>query len=301
MSGLTLVGLGSMGAAIGHAFLKAGIKLTVWNRTTTRPAVQELIEAGALFEPDLPTALATSPTTLFCVLSYENIDNLLNQLKKTGAENVLHNKTIINLTNGTPRQARELHENMHQSFNVARYFDGGIMVTPQAVGQPFAIVFISGKDDETSFNDSHAKYVVSQIGAPQYIASDPGAAALYDLALLAGMYGLFAGSFTAMAMMRKQKDHPQIAPPVSKYLTPLLQFMAPHIDQIARAWDDEDWSNQGNPMEMQRIAVSNILQTCEEEGVDGGSLKHFAEIMEKLVHTHGGEGGIAQIGPLMLK
>lgn len=301
MSELTLIGIGSMGAALAHTFLQASVKLTIWNRTSTRPAVRQLVDGGAEFEPELSKAITKSPLIVFCVVSYENIDQLLSELGDPVSSSIFEGKVVLNLGNGTPKQARDMSKKMHKSMQVSKYFDGGIMVTPEAVGSPSAFVFVSGENSESDFDGTVAKQIVSRIGTPHYVGPDPGAAALYDLAALSAMYGLFAGSFTAMAFLRKSPSSAKIEEPVSKFVVPLIQSMAPHLSQIAKKWDDKDWSNGGNPLDMQRIGLGNLLQACKEEGVDGGSLKHFTEIMERGVQEFDSDGGIAQIGPLFLR
>lgn len=303
MTELTLIGLGAMGATIGHAFLKASYKLTVWNRTPTRQALQTIVQAGATFEPSISKAIANSSTIVFCVLSYDNVNELLSQLSDNTC---LSGKTIVNLTNGTPRQARQLSSKVRTDFNdVAAYFDGGIMVPPQLVGHESAFVFVSGEVNESPLQSSPAQSLISVIGRPVYVSPDPGAAALYDLALLAGMYGMFSGSFITMALMKRLQPQQHglggVKEAVGNLLVPLLQFMASHIEMIANNWDTEDWGAHGNAMEMQSIGMSNILKACEEEGVDGGALKYFGGLMDKVVGQVGGDGGLAMVGPLLLK
>src|SRR5919108_373334 len=45
MTDVTLIGLGQMGAALGEAMLKAGQRVTVWNRTAAR--ANSLVHHGA--------------------------------------------------------------------------------------------------------------------------------------------------------------------------------------------------------------------------------------------------------------
>jgi len=312
-SGTTLVGLGNMGAALAHAFLKSGRSITVWNRTSTRPAVAEAIEAGASYEPDLAKAISANSIIVFCVLEYKNIYQGLEPLVASG---LLKGKIIVNLTNGTPRDARDAAKWL-KDHEVAGYFDGGIMVTPQNVGTPISIVLISG-ESEGLLESSGVKSLISAIGAPDYKGEDPGVAAGYDLALLSGMFGMFIGSLTALALIRKQLDRTQhttgangrkkaavtggLAEVVTTYFNPLLTELIPYNELLATDIDNnEQNNNHGNPMEMMRIAMDNIIRGCEEEGVDAESLKYFAGLAEQVVRLHGPDSGLAWVHSLLLK
>jgi hypothetical protein len=312
-SGITLIGLGNMGAALAHAFLKSGRSLTVWNRTSTRPSVAEVIKAGAVYEPDLAKAISANTTIVFCVLEYKNIYQGLEPLVASG---LLKDKVIVNLTNGTPQDARDADKWL-KKHGVASYFDGGIMVTPQNVGTPVSVVLLSGEDEDL-LGKSGVKDLVSTIGLPDYKGEDPGIAAGYDIALLSGMIGMFIGSMTALAMIQKQLDRTKktaganktkettttggLTEVVTTYFNPLLTALIPHNELLAAAIDNNDQdNNHGNPMEMMRVAIHNIIRGCEEEGVDAENLKYFAGLADQVVRLHGPDSGLAWVHSLLLK
>lgn len=156
------------------------------------------------------------------------------------------------------------------------------------------------------------------IGLPDYKGEDAGIAAGYDIALLSGMFGMFIGSLTALAMIRKQIDRTKktsgadgtkkavpdvsLTDVVTTYFNPLLTALIPHNELLAGAIDNNDQdNNHGNPMEMMRIAINNIIRGCEEEGVDADNLRHFAGLTEQVVHLHGPDSGLAWVHSLLLK
>ncbi|KIX03863.1 uncharacterized protein Z518_07416 [Rhinocladiella mackenziei CBS 650.93] len=295
-SHITLVGLGNMGTALAHALVKAGRRVTIWNRAGTRPSVSELVQVGAGYGPELPRAIAGSSTIIFCVLDYNSIHQVMDP---------------VVTSQGT--DAREMDRWMHK-HGAARYFDGGIMVTPQLISTSTSFILCSG-ENEALFNDSDVIDLIIILGRPHYVASDPGAAALYDLSLLAGMFGMFAGSMTAMALMQKQihRDGNRPHSPsgavkftledrVSTLLNPLLNALVPYTLNIAQSITSGRMDeNFGNPMAMVSMAMQNVLRACEEEGVDGGSLKYFADLMKAVVDERGGEVGIGWVSTLLTK
>ena len=127
--------------------------------------------------------------------------------------------------------------------------------------------------------------------APRYMGPDPGAAALYDLALLAGMYGKFASSFTAKALMRHVGGKERLESRVEGLLNPWMGALIPYQAAMAGSVDRGSFEVLGNPVGMQREAMRNILRACEEEGVDGGCLGYFAGFLERVVDKERGGRG----------
>ena len=105
------------------------------------------------------------------------------------AKDVLAGRVVVNLTNGTPAQARELAGRYDSD-----YLDGGIMAVPPTIGTPDAFVFYSGS--RSAFDTNRA--VLDLFGESRYVGDDAGLAALHDIALLSGMYGMFIGSLHAL-------------------------------------------------------------------------------------------------------
>ncbi|EAQ84498.1 hypothetical protein CHGG_08512 [Chaetomium globosum CBS 148.51] len=219
MATITSIGIGNMGAALASALLKSANppQLTIWNRTADRPQVKALITSGATFEPSLTAAIARSTTILICLLDYAAITTALAPLSATTSTTdnndtpgPLTGKTIINLTNGTPTQARAMAATL-TGLGAAAYFDGGIMVTPQLVGTPASFVILSSGGgghgtSQAEFEDGGVAALLQPVGKVEYVAGDDaGAASLYDVAALTAMYGMFMGAFTGIALLGKQK------------------------------------------------------------------------------------------------
>ena len=182
------------------------------------------------------------------------------------------------------------------------------MVTPQLVGTPSSFVILSG-ESEAQYQASSVPALLKPIGAAQYVAADAGAASLYDVAALAGMYGMFMGAFTGIALLKKQKrDEGQGADGVKAktatdgVMVPMLTALVPYVSMLAENVDKEDWMNDmGNPLAMQLAGVKNIMQACEEEGVDGSGLGFLAQLMERAVGEGFGEGGVPVVGKYLFK
>ncbi|KAK4140984.1 come operon protein 4 [Dichotomopilus funicola] len=341
MTTITSIGIGNMGAALATALLNAspnaqtaGNTLTIWNRTPNRPQVTALITAGAHFEPSLPAAIARSSILLLCLFDYDAITAAFS------ASLPLAGKTIINLTNGTPNEARAMEAYMKR-LGAAGYFDGGIMVTPQLVGTPASFVILSSgsgssesgsqqqqqqqqqqQPGEAVVFETEIAPVLKPIGAIQYVSStDAGAASLYDVAALAAMYGMFMGAFTGIALLkrglrrstvqgddedRKGDGNEKLAaakPATDAVTVPLLAALVPYVSLLAAGADKEDWleDDMGNPLAMQAAGMRNILRSCEEEGVDGSGMRFISELMDRAVGEGLGAGAVTAISKYLFK
>ncbi|KAF5708437.1 oxidoreductase [Fusarium mundagurra] len=239
---LTLLGLGNMGSALVQALLKASNKVTIWNRTRDRPQVRAAVEAGAILEADVQGAISRNNTIIICLLDYPSINTSLADIQTPALEG----KTIVNLTNGTPKQAREMAD-WATSHSVKHYFDGAVMAAPQMIGGPQSFFVVSGESPE-AFKPIAS--FLEPLGKPEYLGTAIDAAARYDLAALSSMYGMFSGMFVAMALLKK--GHEKLEPVVSGSLNPFLGALIPYNGLIARSWDDKAWDdNLGSPIGMQ--------------------------------------------------
>lgn len=300
---VALLGLGSMGLSLAKQVLKADeYSLHVWNRTQDRTGISDVAATGAKLCFTATEAVKHSDVVLTCVLDYETVYEILDSLHA----DALKEKVVINLTNCTPKQAREMSSFMKEQYNVRAYFDGAIMATPKMIGTEYAFIFCSGEDESalpTPLSEGQSAHdILSSFGHVDYLGPDPGSAALHDLALLAGMYGMFSGTLTAIALLSKRiTDNtsslsPKISQIISTKLAPLIQSLTPSLVEIAVQTEENEKSAGDHPNSMMYHGMKNILLACREEGVDGGGLVHLMGKFEEVVSQGGGEGGMGLVG-----
>ena len=183
MSEITLLGLGTMGSALAQALLENNFDLTVWNRSPEK--AEALHIKGAAVAESLEAAIEASPRIIICITEYETARKLLDQpaviLK-------MADKTIIQLSTGTPAEVRETCSWFQQ--HGAKYIDGSIMVYPETIGQKSAQILISG--DEDIYRDCQP-YIFSLGGDVRYVGENIGSAAALDLAVLSRLCAITPG------------------------------------------------------------------------------------------------------------
>lgn len=296
---ITFVGIGNMGLALAQTLQNAGHPITIWNRTRDRPQVHKLVELGADFEHDAESAVNRSEgIIIICVLDYDTV------YKALGDVSSFAGKTIVNLTNGSPKQSNAA-ESWFKQRETTQYFDGAVMATPDLVGTPHSLLVYSGESEE---NFNKVKGLLAPLGAAHYESSDSGSASRLDLAALAAMYGMFSGAFVGMALLKRQRnllnngEETKVSPGVSKIMIPFLSAIVPYIERLAKSMDEKAWGDSlGNPLGMQATGLQGILQACKEEGVDGGALESLSNNLQRAVKEQGGDGGIAIAGSYLLQ
>ncbi|MFD7158237.1 NAD(P)-dependent oxidoreductase [Kribbella sp. NPDC059898] len=279
---VTVLGLGAMGTALARAFLAAGHPTTVWNRTPGRSP--ELDALGATRAATAADAAAASPLVVVCLLVDATVRTALDGLDLTG-------RTVVNLTNSTPEQSRATAERLASAG--ASYLDGGIMAVPPMIGTPGAFIFYSGPQDVF---EQH-RPALEVLARPAYVGTDPGLAALYDIALLSGMYGLFGGAQHALALITSANI--PAADFTQQFLLPWLTAMLTSIPNMARQLDNGPVDTADSNLAMQSAAYENLVTTAQKQGVDPSLLTPMGELLRRAVAAgHEDEGLSALVGLL---
>jgi len=278
---VTVLGLGAMGTALAGTLLADGHPTDVWNRTPER--ADGLVAAGARRAAAVADAVAASSLTIACVIDDAAVHELLD-----GAGDALRRRVLVNLTNGTPAQARRVSERA-ADLGVAGYLHGGIMAVPSMIGTPDALVLYSGSRDAFT---AHRR-VLESLGAARYLGADPGLASLYDLALLSGMYGMFAGALHAIALVASERVP---AASLTELLLPWLQAMTSGLPSLAEQVDTGDHSSE-SPLAMQAAALANIVEASRAQGISPELMLSIQRLVERGVAAgHGADDLSSLVG-----
>lgn len=266
---VTVLGLGDMGTALARAWLSAGFSVTVWNRSV-RPA-----PAGAVVAADIAAAVAANRLVVVCLLDDASVRATLDGVDLAGRD-------VVNLTTSTPAEARTLSEWV--AARGGRFLDGGIMAVPSMIGVPGsgAYVFYSGSPE---LHEAHAE-ALSVPARVEYVGADAGFAALYDIALLSGMWGMFAGAAHAFALIGKEDISPvEFAPRLIAYQQAMAGYSYGTAAQLASGdYTDGVESN----LAMMVTTNATLLRTAAEQGVSAELLAPFMALMDRRVAEGGG-------------
>jgi 3-hydroxyisobutyrate dehydrogenase-like beta-hydroxyacid dehydrogenase len=284
MTNTSVLGLGAMGQALAARFLQKGHTVTIWNRTPGKAA--SLVAMSAREEKSAAGAVAASDVTVICVLDYAASSSVIDE-----AASALSGRALVNLTNGTPAQARATAERVARLG--ADYLDGGIMATPPMIGGEHALILYSGA--KAAF-DAHAGSLEA-LGAAKYLGADAGLASLHDLALLSGMYGLFAGFFHASALVDSEGIR------AGSFLSLLGPWMTAMMGELTGYAEKIDSGRHGvnvvSNLGMQAASLDNILTATREQGVATDLLDPMLTLFRKRAGAGFGDEDISGVFELI--
>lgn len=285
-SAVTVLGLGPMGRALAGAFLDAGVRVTVWNRTPGRD--RELLDRGATAAVSPAEAVAASALTVVCVVNYDAADAVLRPDAVTDA---LKGRTVVNLCADTPARAREAAE--WAAAHGIRYLDGAIMSMTTTIGTPEAEVIYSGPED---LYREHLPVLETLGGTHTHLGEDFGRAAAYDIALLDIFWTAMSGYAHALAIARAEGI-------TARELLPHAQgigaIMSPLFEEFARDADDGTYSGELNPITSAVSTMAHIIETSESHGIDASLMRVAEGQARQVVGLGHGTDGITRVTELL--
>ncbi|MFF0199584.1 NAD(P)-dependent oxidoreductase [Streptomyces sp. NPDC005017] len=284
---LTVLGTGAMGSALVRAWLAAGHPVTVWNRTPAR--AEALAAEGASVAGSAAEAVAAGGLVIVCLLDDASVGEALEDTVLTGRD-------LVNLTTGTPAEGRA--RAAWAEARGARFLDAGIMAVPPMIADPAsgAYVFYSGS---AGLFEQHRDTLAVPAGAV-FTGTDPGFAALHDVALLSAMSGMFAGVFHAFALVRRENIAPkEFAPLLEGWLT----AMAGQVHGAAARLESGDHTEGVvSNAAMQAAGNATLLRTAEEQGVSPELLTPYMALMDRLVaEGRGAEDTVGMVDLLAVR
>ncbi|MDI3423096.1 NAD(P)-dependent oxidoreductase [Streptomyces luteolus] len=275
---VSLLGLGAMGSVLASTLLGAGLSVTVWNRTPGRATA--LVAQGARAVDPVREAVAASPVVVACLFDHASVQETLGPVAEE-----LRGRTLVNVTTTTPNESRALAS--WAAEHGIDYLDGAIMAVPAMIGSRDGQIFYSG---------SRAAYdallPTFDLWAPsEFHGADAGRAALVDLAMLSGMYQMFAGFFHGAAMAASAG---MSASEFAARQAPFLSAMTHELAALAKVVDDGDYTVPGQ-QSLEFSDLSHLVRASEEEGVDPAPVAAVQTLISREIAAGHGSEGFARI------
>ncbi|MFE9062178.1 NAD(P)-dependent oxidoreductase [Streptomyces violaceusniger] len=287
-SAVTVLGLGPMGRALAGAFLDAGLRTTVWNRTPGRD--QELIERGAAGARSAEEAVAASELTVVCVVNYDASDAILRREEVTDA---LKERTVVNLTADTPDRARDTSD--WAAGHGVRYLDGAIMTPTTTIGTPAAVFIHSGP---AGLYEEHRPVLDTLGGTHTHLGEEIGRAAAYDIALLDIFWTAMAGYAHALAVARAEGISARELAPFAQGIGAILP---PLFEETAEEVDRGTFSGEGNPITSAVSSMAHIVHTSEAHGIDAGVMRAAEGMARRAIGLGHGTDGFIRVAEVLCR
>jgi 3-hydroxyisobutyrate dehydrogenase-like beta-hydroxyacid dehydrogenase len=277
---VTVLGLGAMGRALAAALLGNGHKTTVWNRTAGRAEGLDATVARSAGE-----AVEASPLVVVCLLNHDTVHQVLDPVGDS-----LAGRTVVNLTNGTPAQAREMASWVGERGG--RFLDGGIMAVPPMIGTPAGLILYSGV--RQAFEEHEP--ALAHLATARYLGEDPGDAARYDLALLSAMYGMFGGFFHGAALVDSAKAS---LPTFAELVAPWINAMTASLPRMAESLASGDHAASFSSVQMQATGYANLIDASRDQGVSTLLVEPMGSLLDRGVAAGLGTGGLSALIELL--
>jgi 3-hydroxyisobutyrate dehydrogenase-like beta-hydroxyacid dehydrogenase len=269
----TFLGLGEMGTVLASA--ARAEDTVVWNRTPQA-------FTGARVAGTVAEAVAGDGVIVACLFDLTSVHDVLDPVVDG-----LAGRTLINLTTTTPNQSRELAG--WAAGHGVTYLDGAIMAVPEMIGGPGAAVFYSG--DATAFEANRP--LLDRWGTATFLGADAGTAALYDMAMLTGMYTMFAGFLHGAAMVVADGGS---AGGFAAMQAPFLAAMTGGLAGLASTVDTGDYTGPGQQsLRFTGTALAALLRASADQGVDMRVLEPVYDLVRRQIDAGYAEHGTARM------
>ncbi|MDT3396556.1 NAD(P)-binding domain-containing protein [Streptomyces sp. B1866] len=277
---VTVLGLGPMGRSLAAAFLRAGHRTTVWNRSPGK--ADALVAQGAVRADTAADAAAASPLVVVCVVDYDAVRAI------TGAAaDALKGRTLVNLTADTPARARET-----AAWAAGRgidYLDGSVMTPVHTVGTPAALVLYSGPHDLFA---AHRPALAALGGTATHLGADPGRAAAYDVALLDVFWTAMSGIVHAFALAATEDIGARELAPYAQGIGGLLPAV---IDTFAQAVDAGEHPGDASSVRSAAAGMEHVVHAAQAHGLDTGVLGAALAVARRAVGEGRGDDGFSSL------
>jgi 3-hydroxyisobutyrate dehydrogenase-like beta-hydroxyacid dehydrogenase len=275
---VSVLGLGAMGTALAEELVRAGHRTTVWNRSPGK--ADGLVGLGATVAATPSDAVTASNVVVVCLFDAASVHEVLDPVVEQ-----LACRTLVNVTTTTPDQSREIAEWAARHGVV--YLDGGIMAVPRMIGKPGSSILYSGSN--AAFDEYRP--LLDLWGASDYFGEDPGLASLYDLALLAGMYTMFAGFVHGAAMVA---DAGVSASDFAKRAAAWQSAMTAYFAASARIIDGGDYTVEGQ-QSLEFSSLHNLIDASAAQGISTEVIQTVQNLIQRQIDAGHGKEGFARI------
>lgn len=256
---VTVIGLGPMGQAMVRAFLAAGTRVTVWNRSSAK--VDAMVELGAERAASVAEALAANEVIVVSLTHYAAMYDVLGQ-----AVDHLPGKVIANLSSDSPENTRKGAAWVRS--HGAQFLSGGFMSVGDNIEHPASYLFYSGPREVF---DAHAE-LLRPLSTQEYLGTDDGLAQVFYQALLVIFHPWMLAYDQALAVIQRSgHDIDQFLPYAQRSAEAFPFFMA----EYAKSAKNGGWGDLA-AFKMMDAGAQHTIDTSEDVGVDA-TLSHTAQ------------------------
>lgn len=242
-----------MGAAIADALHAAGHELIVWNRSPER--MQAYRDRGIACAADVDDVLARCTVIMICIADYAATRELLG----AAASRQLAGRTLVQLSTGTPEEARAL-EHWTEAAG-GSYLDGAILAYPDEIGAA-AQIAVAGNEAEWNGCQSLLGALSNDV---RYLGEAVGAAAALDVAVLSYYVCAHLGLVHGALICESEQVPPEL---LTGVIADSLPSDTEELQKLGAALNRDDFSEPGASLGVYSGVIDRILAQAEDAGIN---------------------------------
>lgn len=271
MSEVTIFGLGLMGLALAQAYQKAGVSITVWNRTIKK--AEALEPENVVVAQTISDAIVASPVLIICV---DDPKSVLTLFGHSQVGRLLDGRTIIQLSTSLPKQVRE--DQKWLAERNADFLYGAIHCGPQYLGTKDGNILISGPSDSYRQVENLLGH---QGGKIAHLGDDIAAVSVLDLAWLSVRFGEFLGMLHASNICQAEGIDLQ------KFISmfPDNERIQHHVGTIR----DGTYDQRTATLSVWQASLELLKRQAMDVGIDAGFPNHIGTLFDKATKAGYGE------------
>jgi 3-hydroxyisobutyrate dehydrogenase-like beta-hydroxyacid dehydrogenase len=268
---VTLIGAGRMGSALATVLFHKGFATTVWNRTGAK--TQALSRLGLSVAQSLEEAVREADIVVVSVSDYGSTRQLLRQ---PDIETALRGKIVVQLSSGTPKEAREM-DSWAGRCGIS-YLDGAILGSPEWIGTPACTIFYSGPAEV--FN--RAKPVLMVFGDKSvFVGHEIGHASAFDVAVLT--FGVSAMCFLQGQVVWQGENLP--AGGFLETIKGMMPTMESVFIDMSRRVSSKNYSGDQASLEAYSVVTKQLVSWCQDRGSDHTIPDAYVNLMERAIQA----------------
>ena len=268
---VTVIGAGRMGSALATALFHKGFATTVWNRTGAK--TEALSRLGLSAARSVEESIREADIVVVSVSDYNSTRQLLRQ---PDIETALRGKIVVQLSSGTPKEAREM-DSWARRCGIS-YLDGAILGSPGWIGTPACTIFYSGPEEV--FN--RAKLVLMAFGdRTVFVGHEIGHASAFDVAVLTFGVSAMVGFLQGQVVWESEN-------PAGGFLE-TIQGMMPAMESIftdmSRRISSKNYSGDQASLEAYSVVTKQLVSWCQDRGSDHTIPDAYVNLMERAIQA----------------
>ena len=266
---VTVIGAGRMGSALATALFHKGF---AWNRTGAK--TEALARLGLHAAQSVEESVREADIVVVSLSDYGSTRQLFRQPEM---ETALRGKIVVQLSSGTPKEAREMDSWAHRCG--IPYLDGAILGSPVWIGTPACTIFYSGPAEVFD----RAKPVLMTFGdRTVWVGQEIGQASAFDVAVLTFGVSAMLGFLQGQVVWEGENL------PAGGFLE-TIKGMMPAMESIftdmSQRVSSKNYRGDQASLEAYSVVTRQLVSWCQDRGSDHTIPDAYVNVMERAIQA----------------